>query len=134
MFEKFIERYENTLVNDVIPFWEKNCIDKEYGGYFTSLDRDGSVYDYNKYMWMQWRIVYMFGEFYASEYKKDNFLKIASDGFDFLYSKGRAEDGSYYFALNRAGEPIISQYNVFSDCFAAMGAAEMYRATGEKKY
>ena len=134
MFEKFIKRYEDTLVNDVIPFWEKHCIDKEYGGYFTSLDRDGSVYDYNKYMWMQWRIVYMFGEFYASEYKKDNFLEIARDGFDFLYSKGRAEDGSYYFALNRAGEPIISQYNVFSDCFAAMGAAEMYRATGEQKY
>ena len=82
MFEKFIARYENALVNDVIPFWEKHCVDKEYGGYFTSLDRDGSVYDYNKYMWMQWRIVYMFGEFYASEYKKDNFLKIASDGFD----------------------------------------------------
>ena len=134
MFEKFIERYEKTLVNDVIPFWEKHCVDREYGGYFTSLDRDGSVYDTNKYMWMQWRIVYMFGEFYASEYKKDEFLKIASDGFDFLYSKGRAEDGSYYFALNRAGEPIISQYNVFSDCFAAMGAAEMYRATGEKRY
>ena len=76
MFEKFIERYENTLVNDVIPFWEKNCIDKEYGGYFTSLDRDGSVYDYNKYMWMQWRIVYMFGEFYASEYKKIIFSRL----------------------------------------------------------
>ena len=100
----------------------------------TSPVLTGTVYDTTKYMWMQWRIVYMFGEFYASEYKKENFLKIASDGFDFLYSKGRAEDGSYYFALNRAGEPIISQYNVFSDCFAAMGAAEMYRATGEKKY
>ena len=134
MFEKFIARYENALLNDVIPFWEKNCIDKEFGGYFTSLDRDGSVYDYNKYMWMQWRIVYMFGEFYASEYKQERYLQIAKDGFDFLYSKGRAEDGSYYFALNRAGEPIISQYNVFSDCFAAMGAAEMYRATGEQKY
>ena len=67
MFEKFIERYEKTLVNDVIPFWEKNCVDKEFGGYFTSLDRDGSVYDTNKYMWMQWRIVYMFGEFYAAQ-------------------------------------------------------------------
>ena len=63
MFEKFIERYENTLVNDVIPFWQKNCVDKEFGGYFTSLDRDGSVYDTNKYMWMQWRSVYRFGEF-----------------------------------------------------------------------
>ncbi len=134
MFQETRARYENTLVNDVIPFWEKNCIDREFGGYFTSLDRDGSVYDTTKYMWMQWRIVYMFGEFYASQYKQERFLDIARQGFDFLYRHGRASDGSYYFALNRAGDPIIAPYNVFSDCFAAMGAAEMYRATGEKLY
>ena len=59
-WQKYIERYEKTLTADVIPFWQKNCPDREFGGYFTSLDRDGSVYDSTKYMWMQWRIVYMF--------------------------------------------------------------------------
>ena len=61
--KQFICRYENALTNDIIPFWQKHCIDRKYGGYFTSLDRDGSVYDTTKYMWMQWRIVYMFAEF-----------------------------------------------------------------------
>ncbi|MBR6373798.1 MAG: AGE family epimerase/isomerase, partial [Victivallales bacterium] len=36
--------------------------------------------------------------------------------------------------LNRQGVPSVAPYNIFSDCFAAMGAAAMYKATGEEKY
>ena len=39
----YVNRYENELVDNVIPFWETHCVDREYGGYFTSLDRDGST-------------------------------------------------------------------------------------------
>ena len=28
--------------DDVIPFWERHSLDREVGGYFTCLDRDGS--------------------------------------------------------------------------------------------
>ena len=37
----YVQRYENELIDNVIPFWETHCVDQEYGGYFTSLDRDG---------------------------------------------------------------------------------------------
>ena len=42
-WQPVIEQYENELTRNVIPFWVKNCVDREYGGYFTMLDRDGSV-------------------------------------------------------------------------------------------
>ena len=133
-FKPIIERYEHELIDRVIPVWENNCIDKEYGGYFTSLDRDGSVYDTEKYMWMQWRIVYMFATFYKTSFGKAEWLDIAKQGYDFLTKYGKSEDGTYYFALNRKGEPTMAPYNIFSDCFAAMGAAALYKATGEEKY
>ena len=44
-FKACAKRYETELVTSVIPFWENHCVDREFGGYFTSLDRDGSVYD-----------------------------------------------------------------------------------------
>ena len=118
-FTPYIQRYENELINEVIPFWEDHCVDHEFGGYFTSLDRDGSVYDTEKYMWMQWRIVYMFATFYMSSYRKEKWLEIAKQGFDFLTKYGKSEDGTYYFALNRKGEPTMAPSNIFSDCFAA---------------
>ena len=133
-WQKYIEKYEGELLNSVIPFWEKNCVDKEFGGYFTSLDRDGSVYDTTKYMWMQWRIVYMFSEIYLAGYRKDEYVSIAEKGFDFLYKYGRDEAGRYYFALNRQGVPAMAPYSLFSDCFAAMGCAKLYKLTGKELY
>ena len=44
-WQNYIDRYERELTGNVIPFWQNNCVDKEFGGYFTMLDRDGSVYD-----------------------------------------------------------------------------------------
>lgn|GEM_PF-4507115 len=34
--------YRWALLDDVIPFWLKNGIDREQGGYFTAFDRDGA--------------------------------------------------------------------------------------------
>lgn len=133
-WQPIIERYERELTENVIPFWEKHCVDREYGGYFTSLDRDGSVYDSTKYMWMQWRIVYVFAELHLSRFSRPGYLEIAEKGFDFLYRNGRDPNGWYYFALNRKGEPAMAPYSVFSDCFAAMGAAVLYKATRKPVY
>ena len=134
MWQDYIERYENELTGSVIPFWERYCVDREYGGYFTSLDRDGDVYDTVKYMWMQWRIVYMFAEFYLSGMREERFVDLAERGFDFLYKHGRDEAGRYYFALNRKGVPYMAPYSLFSDCFAAMGAARLYKITSKGLY
>jgi len=133
--ENYIGRYENELCNNVIPFWEKNCEDKKYGGYFSFLDRDGSVYNTEKFMWMQWRIVYMFATFYrALEKKNESWLETAQRGFDFLEKNGKDKDGFYYFSLNREGQPSVAPYSIYSDCFAAMGSAALYQATGIEKY
>ena len=33
--------YRDELLNNVMPFWLEKSQDKEYGGYFTCLDRTG---------------------------------------------------------------------------------------------
>ena len=47
------EKYKNDLLTDILPFWLKYGIDHENGGYFTCLDRDGSLLDTNKSVWFQ---------------------------------------------------------------------------------
>ena len=42
--------YLDTLLHDVIPFWQKYSIDREAGGYFSCLDRDGRVFEQDKFM------------------------------------------------------------------------------------
>lgn len=130
----WIKLYEKELLDSVIPFWEMHCWDKKYGGFFTFLDRDGSIYDTDKFMWMQWRIVYMFATLYMTRYKRENWLTLAEKGFNFLSTHGKDDNNWYYFALNRTGTPIVAPYNVFSEAFAVMGAAALFRATGKDIY
>jgi N-acylglucosamine 2-epimerase len=132
--ETYMKKYESELVDQVIPFWERNCIDHECGGFITCLDQEGKPYDFDKYMWMQWRIVYMFATLYVEYKQTANWLKIAQDGFEFLTKHGKAPDGSYYFALNRQGKPIVGPFNIFSEAFVVMGCAALFKATKTAKY
>ena len=53
------EKYKNDLLTDILPFWLKYGIDHENGGYFTCLDRDGSLLDTNKSVWFQGRFAFI---------------------------------------------------------------------------
>jgi N-acylglucosamine 2-epimerase len=130
-WDRIRKRYEAELLGNIVPFWEHHAIDRERGGYFTCLDRDGSVYDTEKYMWMQWRVVYMFAELCLTPWAKKEWLGHAVSGFDFLTRHGKDETGAYYFSLNRDGVPSTAAYNIYSECFAAMGSASLYKATGD---
>ena len=132
--EAVADRYERELLESCIPFWEKNCPDLEFGGYFNFLARDGQVFDQEKSMWMQWRIVYMFATLYNSPYRQERWLELAVQGFDFLTRCGKDASGHYYFALNRQGEPMSVAHSLYSDCFAAMGSAALYQVTGETRF
>jgi N-acylglucosamine 2-epimerase len=137
VLKNIITKYEDELLNRITPFWEKNSPDIENGGFFTCLDRQGKVYDTEKYMWMQWRNVYMFATLFKTKYSQNKWLDIAVDGFDFLTKHGKKNDGGYYFSLNKKGDPSCSDFggfSIFTDSFAAIASAALYHATGAKKY
>lgn len=134
MFDEEIRRYERELLESVEPFWRRHCPDPEFGGYFTCLDRDGSVYDTEKFMWMQWRIVYQYAALCATEHRRPEWLPLALQGYEFLARHGHAEDGSYWFSLNRDGSPSLAPYEIFSECFAAMGCAALFRVTADPEH
>jgi N-acylglucosamine 2-epimerase len=129
-FSALAEQYKQALLQDVIPFWEHYAIDPQ-GGYFTCLDRAGQVYDTDKFIWLQNRQVWMFSTFHQQIEPRDTWLKIAKHGADFLAQHGRDREGNWYFALDRAGQPLVQPYNIFSDCFAAMAFSQYARASGE---
>jgi len=128
--ENLANLYRDNLLNDVIPFWQKNSIDEVNGGYFTCLDRQGRVYDTDKFIWLQARQVWMFSILYNKLGKRQEWLDVALGGAEFLKKYGMDAEGNWYFSLNRQGTPLVQPYNIFSDCFAAMAFGQLYEATG----
>jgi N-acylglucosamine 2-epimerase len=130
-FDRLAHKYRVNLEESVIPFWLGHSLDREHGGYFCCLERDGRVFDNDKFMWLQGRGVWMLSELYNTYRRDPAWLEYARSGVDFMKRHGRNGDGDWYFALDRAGKPLVEAYNIFSDCFAAAGFAEYSRATGD---
>ncbi|NRA94716.1 MAG: N-acylglucosamine 2-epimerase, partial [Planctomycetes bacterium] len=41
--QDLIPVYRDGLLKDVIPFWMRHAVDREHGGFISSLGRDGTV-------------------------------------------------------------------------------------------
>lgn len=126
--------YREELMQQVLPFWMKNSRDEVHGGYFTCLDRAGDVYDTDKFIWLQGRQLWMFSMLYNNVEQREDWLEMALHGADFLQKNGRDQEGNWYFSLNREGKPLVQPYNIFSDCFAAMGFGALYKATKKDEH
>lgn len=131
---KFSTLYKDELLNNVLPFWMKNSRDEVYGGYFNCLNRDGSVFDTDKFMWLQAREVWTFTTMYEKVSPNAEWLEMAEQGAAFILKNGRDEKGDWYFSLTREGKPLIQPYNIFSDCFAAMALSVLDKNIPGKGY
>lgn len=133
-FRKLAEQYKNELLQKVVPFWEKHSKDEQFGGYFTCLDRQGNVFDTDKFIWLQGREVWMFATLYNKVEQRTEWLEMALHGAAFLQKYGHDGNLNWYFSLNREGKPLVEPYNIFSDCFATMAFGQLYQATGNEEY
>lgn len=128
------QQYKAELLNNVVPFWEKNSKDEQSGGYFTCLDRQGNVFDTDKFIWLQGRQVWMFSTLYNNVEQRPEWLEMAEHGAKFLQTYGHDGDLNWYFSLTREGKPLVEPYNIFSDCFATMAFGQLFKATGNEIY
>lgn len=127
-------RYRSELLGNVLPFWLEKSQDTKFGGYFTCLNRDGSVYDKDKFVWLQGREVWLFAMLYNKLAKNEEWLKCAEQGAKFLLKYGHDGNFDFYFSLTREGKPLIQPYSIFSNTFACMAFAQLAEATGNDEY
>ncbi len=124
--------YRSTLLDDVIPFWLKHGLDREYGGMLTCLDRDGSVLDFDKSIWFQGRAAWTFATLYNTIEPREEWLDAARSCVEFSRKHGFARDGKMYFSVTRDGKPLRNRRYVYSESFAAIGYAAYARASGDE--
>lgn len=126
-------KYNQTLFNDFLPFWDKLSIDKEYGGYLCGFDMDGNLFFEDKSVWLQGRFLWMYSKLYNDFGKKQEWLDYAKCGYDFINKYCFAPDGHMYFKVTRDGKPLVLRRYYFSETFAIMGYCEYYKATGDEE-
>lgn len=122
--------YRDHLLKDVMPFWDSRCIDTENGGFQLCFDREGRPTDFDKYVWFQARQTYTYGFLYNRIEQREEWLRMAEWGYDYLTKRAYAGQGRFYYHLGQKGDVKAGTISVFTDCYAIQAVSEYMRATG----
>jgi N-acylglucosamine 2-epimerase len=129
--DSLIATYRDGLLKSTVPFWFPRSIDEEYGGFLFSRDRDGSLLDTDKAIWLQGRAVWLLATLYSEVEQRPEWLAWARHGLDFLRKYGFDNDGRMYFLVARDGRPLRKRRYIFSEAFMIIALAAWARAAGD---
>ena len=128
------EKYKEDLTENIMPFWLKNGLDREHGGIYTCLNRDGSLMDTTKSVWFQGRFAFTCSFAYNQVAQNQEWLDPAKSTLDFIEKYCFDENRRMYFEVTADGTPLRLRRYVFSESFAAIAMAEYAAATGDAEY
>ncbi|YCM44410.1 AGE family epimerase/isomerase [Verrucomicrobiaceae bacterium 227] len=123
--------YRSSLLDDTLEFWMPEIVDQEFGGYLSMRDRDGSLIDDDKSVWLQGRFAWMLATLCNTVEMRPEWLAAAKSGVAFLKEHCFDEDGRMFFLVTRDGRPLRKRRYYFSEAFAAMAFAAYGKASGE---
>lgn len=126
--------YKKDLTENIMPFWMKHGWDRENGGVYTCVNRDGSLMDSTKSVWFQGRFAFVCSFAYNNIEHNAEWLEAAKSTLDFIEKYCFDKDGHMYFSVTATGKPLRKRRYVFSETFAAIAMSEYSIATGDKTY
>ncbi|MGM9478971.1 AGE family epimerase/isomerase [Pedobacter sp. GSP4] len=124
--------YKNQLLQNTVPFWFPRSIDQEFGGYLFMRDRDGSLIDDDKAVWIQGRAAWLLSTLCNTIQPKKEWLDGAKSGIDFLNKHCFDSDGQMFFHVTRDGQPIRKRRYFFCETFAVIANAAYAKASGDE--
>ena len=132
--KSWAESYKKDLTEDIMPFWMKYGLDRENGGVYTCVDRNGSLMDTTKSVWFQGRFAFICSFAYNNVEKNQEWLDAAKSTLEFIEKHCFDEQGHMYFSVTAEGKPLRKRRYVFSETFAAIAMSEYALATGDQHW
>lgn len=132
--KSWAESYKKDLTENIMPFWMKYGLDRENGGVYTCVDRDGSLMDTTKSVWFQSRFAFICSFAYNNVEKNQEWLDAAKSTLEFIEKHCFDEQGHMYFSVTAEGKPLRKRRYVFSETFAAIAMSEYALATGDQHW
>jgi len=134
MLSEFADRCHSELTGSILPFWMNYSIDKQNGGFWTCLERDGTVFDTRKYVWMNGRQVWMLSRLHRTFDRRSEWLDAARGGAEFLLRHAFDEQQRCWFSLTADGRPAGFQRKPYGAVFVMLGFLEYSKASGDPAY
>ncbi len=100
-------------------------VDRQAGGFFTCLERDGQAFATDKAVWFVGRATWLYATLYRLVEPRPEWLELARHGYDFMIRHCFDDVGKMYFLVDRTGQPLRMRRYYFSEIFAALACAAL---------
>lgn len=131
---RYNTQYLNDLTHNILPFWLNNGLDKVNGGFYTCVDRAGTLIDSTKSVWFQGRAGFIYAFAYNQIEKKPEWLEASASAIKFIERYCFDTDGRMFFEVTAEGKPLRKRRYLFSEGFAAIAMSEYAIASGDMSY
>lgn len=130
-FQYLRDFLHSHLMDSIIPFWTKHAID-ESGGINTCIGDDGTIINRDKWLWSQWRAVWVFSKLYNQFDHNEEWLEIARRIYQFTSRYGWDDKvGGWRLRLSHDGKVLDGCKSIYVDGFAIYALTELAVATGQ---
>ncbi|MDF1514699.1 MAG: AGE family epimerase/isomerase [Anaerolineae bacterium] len=130
----YIKRIEAELLNNILPFWINNTVDKENGGFYGEVSNHLVVNTgATKGSLLNSRILWTFSAAYR-RYKNQACLDMAQYAYHALIELfwDDTYDGLYW-EISSDGKPLKTRKQIYGQAFGIYALAEYYAATGDRQ-
>jgi N-acylglucosamine 2-epimerase len=120
--------------DDFLAFYDKFVVDRQYGGFTTSCDHDGTHLNMNKTASTEGRGIWCYSFMYNNGLVKDKkYLDYARASIDFVMKHYPTGDNYFPSTWSQEGKVISETGSLPGDCYIGEGFREYSKATGDKK-
>jgi len=129
LIKKYKIELESELHN-ILGYWQKNTIDKEFGGFYGKLDNDNKIFKQaSKGSVLNSRILWTFSAAYNLS-RNEDYLHIAERAFQYIVAHFiDKKNGGVFWSVDYEGKPLDTKKQIYALSFAIYGLTEFYLAT-----
>jgi mannobiose 2-epimerase len=126
-----VAQYKKELQNElsgILDFWQKNTVDKEFGGFYGKLDNSNKVFPgAPKGSVLNSRILWTFSAAYNLTGNL-SYLETAERAFRYIIDHFiDKEYGGVYWSVDYKGDPCDAKKQIYALSFAIYGLSEFYQ-------
>jgi mannobiose 2-epimerase len=127
----YAQRIETELKQNILPFWIKQVVDHERGGFYGELTNGLEIHrNVERGALLSTRILWTYSAAYR-QYKDPVHLEMARRAYDDLEKNFRDRQyGGYYWSITAEGKPFRTRKQVYGQAFAIYALSEYHRASG----